>query len=73
MPNQHILDKLLRNMEWLKKFEPCGSTLLEMQACRVCYDLVELHDRNSLSLDNWDSVRDLVKTLTNMDVVENGV
>lgn len=38
----------------------------------LCADLLELHDRTSLSLDNWVSAKQLIKMRTGVSVQPNG-
>lgn len=40
---------------------------------QVAADLLEMHDRQSLSLDNWDSARRMIELLIEHPITENHV
>ena len=59
--------------EAIKKLRVPKRTEIDHLMDAVLADLLELHDRTSLSLDNWDSAKRLIKLRTDNDVQKNGV
>lgn len=62
--------QMLRNMA---DATALGLPRKDLLVLLVASDLLELHDRQSLSLDKWKVARDLVENLIHHPIVENHV
>lgn len=52
---------------------PTEGHIIRSMALSVAADLLELHDRTGISLDNWRSARAMVEFFLHAEILENGV
>lgn len=57
------------------KVSPMSSKamLLQQKTYAVAADLLEMHDATGVSLDNWESAKDLIELLIGHPITKNGV